>query len=155
MTSSPTPSGQDPYSPVPGAEPYPGGAPDGWAHTGQPYAGQGYQGQARPPYQGQAYQQYQAPDAPYQGVYAQPGVALRSRMAAGLLAILLGGLGIHNFYLGRTGRGVAQLLLSVLSFGTLSWVTWIWAVIEGILILSSQPGQYPWGVDANGYPLQP
>ena len=36
----------------------------------------------------------------------------KSKMAAGLLGIFLGGLGIHNFYLGNTGKGVAQLLLS-------------------------------------------
>ncbi|QPL05202.1 MULTISPECIES: TM2 domain-containing protein [Actinomyces] len=136
MTSNPTPPGQDQYGPVPGGDPY----------LGQAYQGQEFQGQAYP---GQAYQQ-QMPGVPPQGVYSQ-----KSKMAAGLLAIFLGALGIHNFYLGHTGRAVAQLLISVLSFGILSWVSWIWAIIEGVLIFSAQPGQQPWGVDANGYPLQP
>ena len=59
----------------------------------------------------------------------------KSKLAAGLLGILLGGLGVHNFYLGFTGRGVAQLLLSVLSFGILSGISAIWGLIEGIMIL--------------------
>ncbi|MDB5411180.1 MAG: hypothetical protein JWL84_6092 [Rhodospirillales bacterium] len=36
----------------------------------------------------------------------------RSRLAAALFAILLGGLGIHKFYLGRVGWGVVYLLFS-------------------------------------------
>ena len=31
-----------------------------------------------------------------------------------ILAILVGGLGIHNFYAGRNGSGTVQLLISVL-----------------------------------------
>lgn len=46
------------------------------------------------------------------------------------LAVLLGYLGVHNFYLGRPGLGAIQLLITFLSFGTLFWVSWIWAAIE-------------------------
>lgn len=60
----------------------------------------------------------------------------KSKMAAGLLGIFLGSLGIHNFYLGYTGKAVAQLLISVLSCFTLSVVSGIWGLIEGIMILS-------------------
>lgn len=35
------------------------------------------------------------------------GAAQKSKLAAGLLGIFLGGLGIHNFYLGYTGKAVA------------------------------------------------
>ena len=59
----------------------------------------------------------------------------KSKIVAGLLGIFLGGLGIHNFYLGYTGKGVAQLLLSVLSFGLLAFVSSIWGLIEGVQIL--------------------
>lgn len=58
----------------------------------------------------------------------------KSRMAAGILGLLLGGLGIHNFYLGYTGKGLAQLLITVLSFGLLAFVSGIWGLIEGIMI---------------------
>lgn len=49
----------------------------------------------------------------------QPGAALasgdipeKSRIAAGLLAIFVGGLGVHKFYLGEVGLGVLYLLFS-------------------------------------------
>lgn len=142
-------------------QPYPQGSYADQAYQGQAYAGQAgqaYAGQAgqayQQPYVGQPYQQASAYQGAYPGAYAAPGVALKSKVAAGLLAILLGSLGIHNFYLGHTGRAVAQLLLSVLTLGLLAGLVWIWAIVEGILILSAQPGQAPWGVDANGYPLQ-
>lgn len=62
----------------------------------------------------------------------------KSKLVAGLLGILIGGLGVHNFYLGFTGKGVAQLLLSLLSFGFLSWISAIWGLVEGIMILVDQ-----------------
>ncbi|MGH7159904.1 MAG: TM2 domain-containing protein [Acetobacteraceae bacterium] len=36
----------------------------------------------------------------------------KSRVAAGLLAIFVGGLGVHKFYLGEVGLGVLYLLFS-------------------------------------------
>ena len=59
-----------------------------------------------------------------------PNPNAKSKLVAGLLGILLGGLGIHNFYLGYTGKGVAQILLSFCC-----GVGYIWGLIEGILIL--------------------
>jgi TM2 domain-containing membrane protein YozV len=79
--------------------------------------------------------------------YAQTGPP-KSKLAAGLLAIFLAGLGIHNFYLGYTGRGLTQLLCSVLSCGYLWIFMAIWEFIEGIIVLaSSNP------TDATGRPL--
>ena len=57
-------------------------------------------------------------------------VAKKSRVAYIVLAIFLGELGIHNFYAGYAGRGVAQLLITILSFGLLFWISWIWALVE-------------------------
>ena len=59
----------------------------------------------------------------------------KSRIGAGLLGILLGGFGAHNFYLGYTGKAVAQLLITWLSFGLLYFISSTWGLIEGILIL--------------------
>ena len=59
----------------------------------------------------------------------------KSKIAAGILGILFGSLGVHNFYLGYTGKAVAQLLISLLSCGFLSPVSAIWGLIEGIMIL--------------------
>lgn len=77
----------------------------------------------------------------------------RSKIVAGLLAIFLGFLGIHNFYLGFKEKAIAQLLISVLSFGFLLIITGIWALIEGILILCSKPGS-KWHKDADGAELK-
>lgn len=57
----------------------------------------------------------------------------RNRWVAGALAILLGAFGVHRFYLGYTGWGLTQLLITVLSLLTLSWAVAIWAFVEGIL----------------------
>ena len=73
----------------------------------------------------------------------------KSKMAAGLLGILLGSFGVHNFYLGYTGKGVAQLLISLLSCGTLAIVSSVWGLIEGIMILTGSIN-----TDANGNPLK-
>ena len=76
------------------------------------------------------------------------GVQSKSKIAAGLLGILLGAFGVHNFYLGYTGKAVGQLLLTLLSCGALSFVSGIWGLIEGIMILTGSIN-----VDANGNPL--
>lgn len=77
--------------------------------------------------------------------------AQKSRVAAGVLGILLGTLGVHNFYLGRTGVAVLQLLLSVLSLGILAPLVGIWALVEGILILVGSPS---FATDRRGIPLR-
>jgi len=60
----------------------------------------------------------------------------KSKIAAGLLGIFLGCFGVHNFYLGYTGKAVGQLLLTLLSCGIFSFVSGVWGLIEGILILT-------------------
>ena len=69
----------------------------------------------------------------------------KSKIAAGLLGIFLGSFGVHNFYLGYTGKAVGQLLITVLSCGILSFVSAIWGLVEGILILTGSIN-----VDAEG-----
>ena len=59
-----------------------------------------------------------------QVVAEAPGES-KSRVAYIVLALFLGGLGIHNFYAGRTGSGVCQLLLTVL----LGWLVIPWLVV--------------------------
>jgi TM2 domain-containing membrane protein YozV len=73
----------------------------------------------------------------------------KSRLAAGLLAIFLAGLGIHNFYLGYTSKGLTQLLISVLSCGYLWIFMAIWEFIEGIRVLIGSVN-----TDATGRPLE-
>ena len=77
------------------------------------------------------------------------GYEPKSKVAAGILAIFLGSLGIHNFYLGYNGKAIAQLLITLLSFGVFSFVSAIWGFIEGILILTGSITK-----DGNGNPLK-
>ena len=75
----------------------------------------------------------------------------KSKVAAGILGIFLGAFGIHNFYLGYTGKAVAQLLLTLVGWilcGMGPIVAGIWGFIEGILILAGSIHQ-----DADGNPL--
>lgn len=68
----------------------------------------------------------------------------KSKVAAGLLAFFFGNFGVHNFYLGYTGKAVAQLLLTLLGI-PLAFVligffmiaaAGIWAFIEAIMIFA-------------------
>ena len=108
--------------------------------------------QAQPDYQ--AAPQYQQPQyqqaSPQYQQTAAPGGAPKSKLAAGLLGIFLGSLGIHNFYLGFTKRAVIQLLISLLTCGVGAPVIAIWALIEGIFYLTAHEG---YTTDANGVPL--
>lgn len=82
--------------------------------------------------------------SPAQQQAQMAGVPSKSKMAAGLLGIFLGGLGIHNFYLGYTGKAVAQLILGIVTCGAAG----IWGFIEGILILCGKINK-----DGKGNPL--
>lgn len=52
------------------------------------------------------------------------------KVVAGILGILLGGLGIHKFYLGYTKEGIIQIILSFFCIGGLI------GLIEGIIYLT-------------------
>lgn len=78
-----------------------------------------------------------------------PAPERKSKLAGGLLGIFLGWLGVHNFYLGFHGRGVAQLLLSLCCCFVLTPLVSIWGLIEGILILTGSIA-----TDAQGLPLR-
>lgn len=83
------------------------------------------------------------------------GYAQKSKIVAGLLGLFLGGLGVHNFYLGYTGKAVAQLLLTLIGWIILIGpiISGIWALIESVLILCSSYGSN-WHRDGRGQELQ-
>ena len=65
------------------------------------------------------------------------GPSGRSRGIAGLLAILVGAIGVHYFYIGKTNAGVIFLLATLITCGALGVVTQIIAIIQGILFFTS------------------
>ena len=74
----------------------------------------------------------------------------KSKIVAGLLAVLLGSLGIHNFYLRYTKRAVVQLLVSIFGsflFGLGPLAMWVWAIIEAVKIFKGE------ATDADGNAL--
>lgn len=83
--------------------------------------------------------------APAMAGYAPGQVSDKSKMAAGLLGVFLGAWGVHRFYLGYTGIGIAQIAVTIVTCG----IGGIWGFIEGILILTGSMN-----TDANGLPLQ-
>ena len=92
-------------------------------------------------------QQYQQPMGNQQynpQFQQQPMPGAKSKMAAGLLGIFLGGWGVHNFYLGNTSRGIIQIVVSLVTCGLGAW----WGLIEGILILCGNIN-----TDSQGRPL--
>ncbi len=58
------------------------------------------------------------------------------KVTAGILAILLGGLGVHKFYLGYTSAGLIQILLSCVFVGGLI------GLIEGIIYLTKSDEEF-------------
>ena len=118
----------------------------------QPYQQQAYQQQAyqqqayqQQPYQQQAYQQQPYQQQAYQtNGYPNMMTPPKSKMAAGLLGIFLGGFGVHNFYLGFTSKAVIQIVVSLITCGIGS----LWGFIEGIMILTGSIN-----TDASGRPL--
>jgi TM2 domain-containing membrane protein YozV len=61
----------------------------------------------------------------------QMSISNKDKTVAGILGILLGGLGIHRMYMGYVGIGLLQLVLTIFTFG----LAGLWGFIEGVLIL--------------------
>lgn len=138
---------QQPVAPAPAYDP--NGA------YGQPAYGQPSYGQPNYGQQGYSYNQSAYTQQPAYGQPVPMGYSQKSKLAAGLLGIFLGCFGVHNFYLGNTGKAVAQLLLTVIG-----WIIFIgpaiasiWGLVEGIMILASHPGSQ-WHRDGKGVELQ-
>ncbi|WP_198513423.1 TM2 domain-containing protein [Confluentibacter lentus] len=75
--------------------------------------------------------------------------AENKKLVAGILAILIGSLGIHKFILGYTKEGIIQIIISIVTCG----IAGIIPFIEGIIYLTKsdeefyrtyQVGRKPW-----------
>jgi len=61
---------------------------------------------------------------------------MKNRTAAGLFALLLGGLGVHKFYLGQIGMGILYLLFCW------TFIPAIVGLVEGILYLTMSDADF-------------
>lgn len=133
------PGGQQPAQPYaapqqgsPYAQPQP---------TQQPYGAQPGYGSVPPqnPYGQQAQYGYQQP-------YVAPAGGEKDHVAAGLLALFLGWLGVHKFYLGYNTSGFIMLgtsiLGGILTLSVASWAIWVIAIVEGIFYLSKSQTEF-------------
>ncbi len=66
-------------------------------------------------------------EAPAEEAVAAGGASEKKRLIAFLLCFFLGPLGVHRFYVGKTGTGVA-MILTIGGFG-------IWALVDLVMIL--------------------
>ena len=76
----------------------------------------------------------------------------KSQLIAGLLALYIGGIGIHNFYLGNNMKGIIHLVLflsGIFTFGITTFGSVVWAFIEAISIFMKKDQ-----VDYYGNPLK-
>lgn len=74
----------------------------------------------------------QCPPPPAYGQSQNYGETSGKRVAAGILAILLGSLGVQYFYINKIGGGFLTILLSLVSCGLWSVLT----LVQGILMLT-------------------
>ena len=68
----------------------------------------------------------------------------KSKILAGIFGLVFGGIGVHNFYLGYTNKGIIQIVVTFLTCGLGS----LWGFIEGILIFAGEIN-----TDSDGNPL--
>lgn len=72
-------------------------------------------------------------------------VEVKSKAAAAILALLFGGWGVHDFYLGFTKMGIIKILLTIISLGVIGG---IWGFVDFIRIVTGSVK-----TDAKGNPV--
>jgi len=83
----------------------------------------------------------------------QSGV-YRSKVIALLLAFFLGSFGAHNFYLGRKGIGLTQLILTIVGYALVVVligflplaIVGIWILVDMIQILITSESDFDWSL---------
>ena len=88
--------------------------------------------------------QYGGYAGPQQGGYAAP--EKKDKLAAGLLGLFLGTLGIHKFYLGYSKEGLIMLLTSlvggIITCGIATFAIEIIALVEGVMYLTKSDEEF-------------
>ncbi|HEX8626231.1 MAG TPA: TM2 domain-containing protein [Allosphingosinicella sp.] len=67
-----------------------------------------------------------------------PDLGDRNKYIAALVAFLVGWLGVHRFYLGRTGSGIAMVLLSCTIVGLIVSIPWAFIDMIRYLVMSDR-----------------
>jgi TM2 domain-containing membrane protein YozV len=111
--------------------------PADWAHRGEPSVGM--------------YVDFDTSESRALALFPVPGMSPpaaasapaseandRNKYVAAILAFLLGPLGIHRFYLGRTGSGLAMLILTCTVAGLFLTVPWAFIDMIRYLIMSDR-----------------
>lgn len=106
--------------------------PSDWAHRGEPAVGM--------------YVDFEHNESRALSIFPVPGTSPapaapapasgqhdRNKYVAALIAFLLGPFGIHRFYLGRTGSGIAMLVLTCTLVGVI--ISAPWALVDMIRYL--------------------
>ncbi len=155
------PGGGNPYGPPGGAPPGGFGPPGDGSSIGGGYGGPNSPA-GFPPVAPPVPQAYPAPGgfvpppgtaiaqpgAPY-GIHPVLGVPYseKSKVAAGLLQLLVGTFGVGRFYTGHTGLALAQLMVCFVlptlitivtcGIGAIFYAAALWPMIDGILLLTT------------------
>ena len=83
------------------------------------------------------------------------GPSGKSRGVAGLLALFLGSVGLHYFYMGKTSAGVLFLVATLITCGVLGVVTQVVSIIQGVLFFTSSQAEFErrWVNSPSNFPL--
>lgn len=71
------------------------------------------------------------------------------RVIAGVLAIILGALGIHQFILGYTTQGIILFAITIATCGIGAGVTGLIGLIEGIIYLTKSDEEFVYMYQTN------
>jgi TM2 domain-containing membrane protein YozV len=128
--------------------------PESWRQSGdlgqqpqQDYPSSGYSAPQPPP---SAYPSYTPQQDPLSSYPQQAGdwkaQGAEKKMVAGILGILLGGLGVHKFYLGYNTEGIIMLAVCIvgglLTCGLGSAAVGVIGLIEGIIYLTKSDEEF-------------
>jgi hypothetical protein len=118
--------------------------PIDWAHKGEPAIGMEVDFET---HESRALSIFPVPGTvPVQSVVAHSAPENdRNKYIAAILAFFLGPLGVHRFYLGRTGSAIVMLVLSITIVGLLVSVPWSYIDMIRFLMMSDREfaNRYP------------
>ena len=111
--------------------------PSDWAHRGEPAVGMYVDFESN---ESRALSIFPVPGASPAAVSPAPAPDQhdRNKYVAALIAFALGTLGIHRFYLGRTGSGIAMLVLTCTLVGLIISAPWAFIDMIRYLVMSDR-----------------